>query len=391
LHKTIAMTIAQLCSPQVQAFIDAHQHTDQHALLLKKPVFEGLSNLALWEQIKGRKLAEKKLKFMLKPGIVFPPQINMEQCSSEATASFKQNLLPKGDHFIDLTSGLGIDAYYLSQGYAQASLVEQNPNLLALVQHNWEVLGRKANFINQTCEEFLTENQQKFDLIYLDPARRDESNRKKFLLEDLSPNLHDIQGQLLAQAQQVMVKLSPMIDLQQLIDQLQGLQKIWIVALKNEVKEVLLLMSSSPKPNHLPIVCVNLESQEPDFEFNWESEKAQKADFSPPLDYLFLPNHAILKSGAFNSIATRFGLKKLHPNSHLYTHHSPLADFPGRSFKVQEITAKQLIKKSKYNIIIKNYPLKIEDIKKKYQLVEGGETYLFFTQSLAKKHILISD
>src|SRR5690606_5285308 len=154
------------------------------------------------QQIKGKQVARKKFPFLMKEGIVFPPQLSLEQSSSEKTAEYKSEFL-KGKKFIDLTSGFGIDAYYLSRNFKETTLIEQNPELLDIVEHNWGVLGKKARFINQKLENFLEQNKQTFDVVYLDPARRDIQKNKVFLLEDLSPNILDIQEKLLSISDQV--------------------------------------------------------------------------------------------------------------------------------------------------------------------------------------------
>ncbi|MEN4762102.1 class I SAM-dependent methyltransferase [Chryseobacterium sp. C39-AII1] len=340
------------------------------------------------QQIKGKQVAQKKFPFLLKEGIVFPPQLSLEQSSSEKTASYKSELL-KGKKFIDLTSGFGIDAYYLSKNFNEITLVEQNPELLEIVEHNWTVLEKKARFINQKLEDFLTQNEETFDVIYLDPARRDNNKNKVFLLEDLSPNILEIQGKLLSISNEVVIKLSPLIDLKYLVSVLPGIFRIDIIALKNDVKEVVVFLS---KENSAEITCncVNIESEESVFTFKFGEEENAKATYDEPENLIYIPNNSILKAGVFNLISERFGLKKLHPNTHIYTSHEKINDFPGRILEVEVIDAKQIKKKSQFNIISKNYPLKPEEIKKKYGLKDGGENYLIFTQSKKGKIIIKS-
>ena len=370
---------------KIQDFINANLNTDLHSLLLKKSPFPEVSMQEIVQQIKGRKVAEKKFSFLNQNDIIFPPNLNLEQASSQNTAEFKAQFF-KGEKFIHLTCGFGIDAYFLSQNFKETTLVEQNEALLEVVKHNWKVLGRNANFINQKLEDFLNENNQKFDLIYLDPARRDNHNRKVFLLEDLSPNLIEIQEKLTELSDEILVKLSPLIDLQHLVSSLQNIAKIWIVAVKNEVKEVLIYLEKTE--NQPEISCVNLQSNEPDFNFYFSEEKAVVVEYTSPQKYLYIANNSVYKSGAFNLISKRYNLSKLHQNTHLYTSESKIDAFSGRIFVVEELSPKEIKKGEQYNIITKNYPLKPDEIKKKYKIKDGGEDYLIFCTSVKGKHIL---
>lgn len=370
---------------KISAFVAKNLNADLHSLLLKKSPFPEVSMQELVQQIKGRKVAEKKFPFLNKENVIFPPNLNLEQASSQDTAEYKSQFF-QGEKFIDLTCGFGIDAFFLSRNFSEISLIEQNSELLEIVKHNWEVLGRKANFINQKLEHFLENNNERFNLIYLDPARRDNHNRKVFLLEDLSPNLIEIQEQLSEISDEILIKLSPLIDLQHLVSSLQNISKIWIIAVKNEVKEVLVHIKKSEI--EVEISCVNLQSKESEFNSKLNDEKNCKSEFSEPKKYIYIPNNSVLKSGAFNLISEKFQLKKLHPNSHLYTSGNLINEFSGRIFEAAEINPKEIKKGEKYNIITKNYPLKPEEIKKKYKIKDGGENYLIFSQSQRNKHIL---
>lgn len=374
---------------EIQEYINANLNTDLHSLLLKKSPFQEVTMQQLVQQIKGKKVALKKFPFLLKDNIVFPPNLNLEQASSQATAEFKAGNL-EGKKFLDLTSGFGIDAYFLSQKFEEVTLVEQNTELLEIVKHNWTVLNRNANFINENLENFLAKNQDKFDLIYLDPARRDEHKNKKFLLEDLSPNLLEIQDQLFNFSNEVLIKLSPLIDISYLISVLNHIVEIQIIAVKNEVKELLVFLKKNQNGENKLITCTNLESDEPSFSFQYHWEKEAVSEYSEPLQYLYIPNNAVLKSGGFNSISEHFNLKKLHPNTHFYTSDDLRTDFPGRILRIEIIESKAVKKGEKYNIISKNYPLTPDEIKKKYKIKDGGEHYLIFTQSLKSKIILRS-
>ena len=377
----------EILRPEIQKYIQDNLHENLGRLLLKKSPFPEVSMQEIAQQIKGKLIAAKKSPFLLKENIVFPPHLNLEQASSESTAKEKAENL-SGKAFLDLTCGFGIDAYFLSQNFSEVTLLEQNKDLLEIVQHNWKTLGREANFINENLEHFLeiNEKEKHFDLIYLDPARRDKDHRKKFLLSDLSPNILEIQDKLLSISKKTMIKLSPLIDLKYLQTAVKSIDEIEIIAVKNEVKEIVLHLIPNTE-NKLKITTKNLSTEEPNFSFSPEEESAVTPEFSDILEYLYIPNNAVLKSGAFNLVSKKFGLKKLHPNTHLYTSDKAV-DFCGRVFKVKEISAKEIKKGDAFNIISKNHPLSPEQIKTKYKLKNGGEHYLIFTQSAKGKVIL---
>ena len=240
------MDFSKLISSDIQNYINQNLNSDLTKLLLKKSPFDNVTMQEIVQQIKGRKTAEKKFPFLTKEGIIFPPNLNLEQASSQSTAECKaQNL--KGKSFLDLTCGFGIDAYFLSKIFNEVTLIEQKPELISIVEHNWKTLNRKANFINENLEIFLeslTDNFNKFDIVYLDPARRDQQNKKKFLLEDLSPNLLEIEEKLQLISSKIIVKLSPLIDISYLISELLNITEIQIIAVRNEVKELVLIIEN---------------------------------------------------------------------------------------------------------------------------------------------------
>ena len=374
---------------EIENFITANLNTDLHSLLLRKSPFPEISMQEIVQQIKGRKVAGKKFPFLLKDGIVFPPNLNLEQSSSEATGKYKAGLV-SGKKMADLTSGFGIDAYFVSENFDEVTLVEQNNELLQTVENNWNILGKKAEFINAELEGFLKNNNEHFNLIYLDPARRDENRNKVFLLEDLSPNLLTVQDELIAVADRILIKLSPLIDISYLISVLKNISEIHVVAVKNDVKELLVLIDSQKNSERIKISCVNLETDEPEFSFYFDEIASATPEMGESGGFLLIPNNAVLKTGAFNLISERFRLKKLHPNTQLYFSDEKTERFPGRILKVEETDAKSLKKGEQFNIISKNYPLKPEEIKSKYKLKDGGEKYLIFTQSEKGKIILKS-
>lgn len=379
----------EILNKEVQNYINANLETDLHSLLLKKSPFSEVSMQEMVQQIKGKKVAHRKFPFLLKENIVFPPNLNLEQASSQSTAEFKADNL-NGKKFLDLTCGFGIDAYFLSQNFGEITLVEKNPELLDVVKHNWKILNKKATFVNENLEHFLAKNSERFDVIYLDPARRDSEKNKKFLLEDLSPNLLEIQDQLLEISSQIIIKLSPLIDISYLISVLKNVAKIQIIAVRNEVKELIVFLEKARKGDDVEISCINLESDDAEFAFQFKEEKTAVSAFSEPQQFLYIPNNAVLKSGAFNLVSQFFNGKKLHPNTHFYTSDKRIERFPGRILEINMIDSKHIRKGEKYNIISKNYPLSPDEIKKKYKILDGGNCYLIFTQTQNRKIILKS-
>ena len=379
----------EILNKEVQNYINANLETDLHSLLLKKSPFSEVSMQEMVQQIKGKKVAHRKFPFLLKENIVFPPNLNLEQASSQSTAEFKAENL-NGKKFLDLTCGFGIDAYFLSQNFEEITLVEKNPELLDVVKHNWKILNKKATFVNENLEHFLAKNSESFDVIYLDPARRDSEKNKKFLLEDLSPNLLEIQDQLLEISSQIIIKLSPLIDISYLISVLKNVAKIQIIAVRNEVKELIVFLEKARKGDDVEISCINLESDDAEFAFQFKEEKTAVSAFSEPQQFLYIPNNAVLKSGAFNLVSQFFNGKKLHPNTHFYTSDKRIERFPGRILEINMIDSKHIRKGEKYNIISKNYPLSPDEIKKKYKILDGGNCYLIFTQTQNRKIILKS-
>ncbi len=384
----VSKHLQHITSPEVREFIQQNTGVDIHAFLLKKSPFAGISIQELAQQIKGRQVAAKKFPFLNVPEALFPTGLSLEQSSSEATAKYKASLAKPGHTFLDLTAGFGVDAYFLAEKFEEATLVEQNAELLETVEHNWQILNIKADFVNSSLEFFLQENERHFDLIFLDPARRDASKRKVFLLEDLSPDFLSIQDELFEITDRILLKLSPLIDITYLTEVLKNIAEIHIVAVKNDVKELLVLMDVETTAV-IKVTAVNLETDEPDFTF-YLNNKTAVADYSPVQKYLYIPNNAVMKTGAFSFIAHNYQLKKLHPNTHFYTSDAEIPQFPGRIFEVEQVRSDSLKKGSQYHVISKNYPLKPEQLRKKYKLKDGGNQFLIFTEDVCGKIILKS-
>jgi predicted O-methyltransferase YrrM len=380
-----------ILSPDVQRFIHEHDRDDVRALVLKHAAVNGVPMSIIAEQISGRKKAKEKIPLLAETaGIVYPPNLNLEQSSSQKTALYKNTLLkdvqPK-DRCVDLTGGFGIDAFFFSKAFREVLYVEPNENLLRLVQHNHKQLGAD-NIVHQvnTAEQFLTDalsKQTKLDLAYIDPSRRNKINKKVFSLTECEPDVTTLLDTIFQITDVLLIKASPLLDLHQGLLELKFIQKIIVVAVENEVREVLFLCVKNfeGEPLIQPINLLKNEKEE-SLSFSFSEERAATSTFSAPQKFLYEPNAAILKAGAFKMISQKFQLAKLHPSTHLYTSSTYLENFPGRVFEILE-TLKASPKsvaiqfpEGKANITTRNYPLSVEELKKKTRLKDGGSNYL---------------
>lgn len=385
--------IEQLTTLEVQEFIKRHEHDDPSALMLQARKYPDLPFKEIVQQIQSRKKASQKLpEWHGKQGVIFPPPLSMEQCSSEVTARFKSSLV-FGKTMADLTGGAGIDTYYLSQSFQECHYVEQNALLCAIAQHNFGLFSRPIAVHNLTAEAYLGALKSPLDFLYIDPARRGEGNSKVFLLEDCTPDIVSLQNILLNKAETVMIKTAPLLDIHHAENKLDHIQSIYIIAVANEVKEVLYVLHDRPTATPL-IHAVNLSATNATFSFTREEENAADVSYSTPLKYIYEPNKAILKGGAFKLLCNRYGVEKLHPNSHLYTS-DVLHEFPGRAFeclaavpyKKQAILPYLADKKA--NITTRNFPDTVQTIKKKMGIQDGGETYLLATTNIEDRPVVL--
>lgn len=338
-------------------------------------------------QIEGRQIARRKLpEWAGVEGLVFPQHLSMEQCSSEATARYKAHLVV-GDSLADLTGGLGVDFSYMARMVRRSTHVEMQPELSAIVAHNMPLLGLPhADVVCADGVEYLQQMTDRVSTIFLDPARRDANGRKTVLLADCTPDVSVLESLLVQKADRVVVKLSPMLDIKGALASLHCAEQLHIVAVGGECKEMLLVLNANPAP--LTITAVNLMSDQVEpFVFTFAEEAdAECAYTAEPLHYLYEPNSALMKAGAYRSVAARYGVFKLHPSSHLYTSAELVAHFPGRRFAIEGFAplGKQLSKGllagiSKANIAVRNFPLTPDELRKKLKLSDGGDVYLFGT------------
>ncbi|WP_304234712.1 class I SAM-dependent methyltransferase [Jiulongibacter sediminis] len=343
-----------------------------------------------------QKLAPKLPEWAENQKIIGGENVNIEQSSSELTARYKFSQY-RGKRAADLTGGFGIDTYFLSKKFEMVDYCEPNPDLFEVVKYNFHSLGvSNVNFHCRTAEDFLNQNSEKFDLIYLDPDRRSEKSSKLVLIEDCRPNLTDIQDTLLHFSSKVLIKYSPLLDIKLALKTLKKTVNIKVLAVKNDVKELLFEVSSSSDIEDISLSTVNLSGEDiQDFEFRLMEEENATVAYSEPLNYLYEPNAAIMKSGAFKAVGKRFGLAKIAQHSHFYTSEKLVKDFPGRIFKVEESTtaAGKALKKwknTKVNVISRNYPLKPETLRQKYRLNDGSDEFLIFTTDYKNEKILIT-
>lgn len=381
--------VSKLTNPEVLQFIQEHLKEDPAKLMLQKRKHNGLPVKEIADQIAARHKGRKKLpEWYAHNEIIFPKRQNLEQASSEKTAKFKARGL-SGKTFADLTGGSGIDLFYMGQNFEKLIYVDPNEELGEIADHNFRVLGRTLEIHTQKAEKFLKATERSvFDVIYLDPSRRDHINRKVFSLEDYQPNVVDMYDQLLESANLVIVKTSPMVDIQKTRLVLPDTCRIQVIAVENEVKEVLFhLKKGCSDEAYIEAVNIKKNGDEDRLSFTRSEEKEAVASISKVKRYLFDPNSALRKAGAFKLIATKLGLGKIAHHTHLYTSDEIEDDFPGRIFEVIETLkpSKKEIRKrfpnGKVNVIAKNYPIKPNELKKKFLLKDGGGEFLIFCQT----------
>ena len=388
-------------SPQLPLLIQQHAQDDVQQLALQRNRFPQLSDADfrfLLQQVEGRQRTREKLPILSAlPDWWFPVRLSCEQCSSEATARYKAQLVGHYHRLIDLTAGYGIDTFHLAEGMQEAHYVERNAELCAIAEHNFSLYRPHIQVHNTTAESFLSNLQYPISniqypiansLIYLDPARRSQSGGKVFRIEDCEPNVIDLLPTLRKHAANIMIKFSPMLDITAALRALGTDWDTHIVAVNNEVKEVLLVTGTGM------MHAVNIRDMRTDrFFFSPADEKQAQLTIATDIQqYIYEPNAAIIKAGAFRLISERYGVHKLDINTHLYTSNTCLSDFPGRIWEVvEEIKEpkKQLDKSARYSIISRNYPFTPEAIRKKYKLKDGDECYLLAARHQGKP-LLIS-
>ena len=408
-----------------RGFIKKHADDDVKALALKAHGVEGVDLRCALDQIAGRQTARQKLPtWAAIDGIVYPPHISMEQCSSEATALYKQNLTkdisltshpsPLTSIMVDLTGGFGVDFSFMARNFSKAIYVERQRHLCDIARENFQLLGiKQAEVVCGEAEAYL-ETMPHADLIYLDPARRDATGARTFAISDCTPDAVSLRNKLLNKADRILLKLSPMLDWRKAVSDLgeENVSEVHIVSVNNECKELLVVMMAE-ETAEVKVVGVDIEVRgekrevrEITFEVFLEGRGKRvehSSTFYPlpstlpkiPSTLLYEPNSSIMKIGCFDEIAERFGVCQVANNSHLFLSDHEVEDFPGRSFDIVATTTmnKRELKAAladvkSANIAVRNFPLSVAELRKRLKLKDGGDTYIFATTDADNQHIL---
>ena len=344
------------------------------------------------DQIAGRQKARVKIPSWASiDGIVYPPHISMEQCSSEQTARYKASIAGNGDKIVDLTAGFGVDMAFMSVGFKQAVHVEMQPQLCAISSENYKHLG--LNHVQVVCSDGVgyLHQMEHADLIFIDPARRDQHGARTYGIADCTPNVLEIIDEMLQKADRVMIKLSPMLDWQKTVADVGNVSQVHIVSVGNECKELLLVVEKAEVP--LQIFCVNDDDV---FSYTFGDETCHTCPEPAMPKYLYEPNASVMKAGCFNLISHRFGITQPDANSHLFLSEQKVEGFPGRGFVIERVSTmnKRELKEAlagidKANIAVRNFPLSVADLRKRLKLKDGGDVYIFATTDAKKGHLVM--
>lgn len=387
---------------KVQIFAREHRQDDVRRLALQAAKYPDMDFSFALHQIKGWQVACKKLpSWAAHEQLLYPQQLSMEQCSSEQTARYKQQLVQRlcgqtqnEGTLVDLTGGLGVDFSFMARGFRQAYYVEQQVELCALAKYNFPLLGlSSAQIICGDGTTFLQSMADQAMVIFLDPARRDAAGSKTYAIEDCTPDVALLSDELVNKAQWVVVKLSPMLDWHAAVAQLKHVCEVHIVGVGGECKELLLVMQQHRDEQPLQLYAVNDGKV-----FTCSAEEAQQRTpllQTSTFDYLFEPHASLMKAGCFGALSARYGVKGLATNTHLFAAMMPVNDFPGRQFRVLAVTpfSKKSLRSAlhgieKANLAVRNFPLSVVELRKRLKLKEGGEHYLFAT-TIGTMHALI--
>lgn len=427
-----------------QDFIRQHQDDDVRQLAFLASKYPEVDMPFALDQIRGRKMARVKLpRWASLEGIIYPPHISMEQCSSESTALYKAELaarllgLPASSsgiemkaeneiEFVDLTGGFGVDFSYIAARLGVKSMyVERQAHLCEAAKENFERLGLKNAIVkNEDGIEVLHSFHPKkkdaasdddslgiiydqplsllktrlgLKLIFIDPARRDDAGNKVVSLKDCTPDVTVLQEEMLSKADYVIIKLSPMLDWHRAISELSHVREVHIISVNNECKELLLVLSARNMGGNLRIYCVNDAQSFVCDEMDMESSSVKIAPSTlEEMQYLYEPNASLMKAGCFGVLSDRYDARMLSKNSHLFVSQAPIEAFPGRSFRIIAISSfnKKELKRhlsgiTKANIATRNFPLSVAELRKRLKLKDGGETYIFATTLSDESHVLV--
>lgn len=385
-----------------RAFVQEYIEADVADLLLQGNRYQYIDLKKVALQIAARQKAKHKLPaWYANERLHFPPPLSVEQGSSEATARFKASLV-SGKKLIDITGGMGVDCFYVSQAFEKTIYFDQQKEVAQAAAFNFGELGI-ADKIEVRAEDAiaaLAKKPEPADWLYADPARRDDRQRKVAQLADCTPDLTKALPTLFRSAPNILVKTAPLLDIDLAISQLEFVQEVYVNGLDRECKEVLYVLKQSPPvaAADIPIKAriLNAEgSVRHSLDFTRRQEANAVTDFEEPQKYLYEPHAAIMKAGAFKSLTTQFGLAKLAANTHLYTSEKLVAEFPGRSFEVVAVTKPDVHALSKFvpggkaNLTLRNFPGRVDDLRKKWRLKEGGDVYLFAAELSDGRKVVI--
>ena len=362
------------------------------------------------DQIRGRKMARAKLPLWANiDGIIYPPHISMEQCSSESTALYKAELaarllgLPASSsseeiEFVDLTGGFGVDFSYIASRLGMSSMyVERQAHLCEAAKENFGRLGLKNAIVKNEDGIEVLHSLKELKLIFIDPARRDDAGNKVVSLKDCTPDVTVLQEEMLLKADYVIIKLSPMLDWHRAISELSHVREVHIISVNNECKELLLVLSARNMGENLRIYCINDAQSFVCDELDMESSSVKIAPSTlEEMQYLYEPNASLMKAGCFGVLSERYDARMLSKNSHLFVSREPIAAFPGRSFRIIAVSSfnKKELKRhlsgiTKANIATRNFPFSVAELRKRLKLKDGGEIYIFATTLSDESHVLV--
>lgn len=365
-------------------FVQDHLSEDPAQLLLKYHHSVPFDLKLAVQQIAARQKAKYKIPtWAVHPDIIFPVSLSMEQSSSELTAKHKATFM-KGENLVDLTGGLGVDTFFASDHFEKATYIERNQDLCEIAENNLVLLAPgKFHVYHGDAIKFLSSKEQSFDWLYVDPARRGDQNQKLYKLSDCEPDVVANWPLFKSKAKNILVKASPMLDISAVLDEIPEIQKVIVVAVKNEVKEVLLVYQQGSDIGNAIVECVELSAgNEGMFSFDYLKEANLDLQLSYPKRFIIEPHATILKAGGFKSFSEQYQLPKIHVNSHLYTSDHSHRKILGKIYEIiGEIKAdkkqiKSLFPSGKANVVVRNHPMKAEVIKSKFRLQDGGEDFL---------------
>lgn len=390
-------------------FIREYRERDIRQLALQANRFPDVDMPYALDQIQGWQIARRKLpKWAACDGVIFPPHLSMEQCSSEPTAQYKLNLAMEwasrvghASRMTDLTGGFGVDFSFTSCAFAAATYVERNEQLCHIVEHNLPLLGlNNATVVCADAVEYLSTVEPQ-TMLFLDPARRDEHGAKTVMLADCTPDVVQLLPKLLEKSRFTMLKLSPMLDWHKAVDDLQGtVREVHIVSVGGECKELLLVLSTVVE-SELKVYCADLStaSDTSSLFVYTPGSSAPVANSTFNIQhstFLHEPNASIMKAGCFDELAAAYGVSPVSRNSHLFLSDEPVEDFPGRSFVVERVTTmnkgelrKALAGIEKANIATRNFPLTVAELRKRLKIKDGGDVYIFATTTAEGEHLLL--